>query len=76
MDENIILAQIDVTKPVLEYSKFRTGLTYYDVYYLVWGRKHKRRNTVLGYWHELKQKMYTHYINLYTMYSDPNYIPF
>ena len=38
----------------LAYDDFRTGLTYYDVYHLIFGRKYKRRHGVLGYWHALK----------------------
>ncbi len=44
--------------PPLTYDEFRTGLRYADVYHLIYGRKHKRRRGVLGYWRELKQKMF------------------
>ncbi len=45
----------------LTYSEFRTGLTYLEVYYMLWNRKRKRRHTVLGKWHEIKQAMYAEY---------------
>lgn len=40
------------------YRAFRTGLTFRDVYHLIYGRRWKRRNGVLGYWHELKLAMW------------------
>ena len=43
------------------YDKFRTGLTYKEVYEMLrHGKKHpqKRRASVLGYWHELKLQLY------------------
>jgi hypothetical protein len=46
----------------LPYDSFRTGLTYHQVYHLLYGRKWKRRHGVLGYWHELKQRLYAEYL--------------
>lgn len=46
----------------LAYRDFRTGLTYADVYHMIYSRKWKRRRGVLGYWHWLKQQMYAHYL--------------
>jgi hypothetical protein len=43
------------------YDKFRTGLTYREVYEMLrHGTKHKqkRRGSVLGFWHELKLQLY------------------
>ena len=42
----------------LTYARFRTGLTYRQVYHLIFDRKHKRRRGVLGYWHQLKREMW------------------
>lgn len=46
----------------LTYEEFRTGYTFADVYHMIWTRKHKRRRGVLGYWRELKLKMYAEYL--------------
>jgi len=46
----------------IPYEKFRTGYTYSDIYHMIYNRKHKRRNGVLGFWRELKQKMYNEYL--------------
>lgn len=50
---------------VPSYNEFRTGLTYRDVYAMLWSPspdpstwKYKRRSTVLGFWHQLKQQLY------------------
>jgi hypothetical protein len=43
------------------YDKFRSGLTYVDVYAMLrTSKKHsqKRRGSVLGFWHELKLQLY------------------
>lgn len=47
------------------YDKFRTGLTYQDVWSMLMSDdpdpktwRHKRRGTVLGMWHQLKKEMY------------------
>lgn len=47
---------------MLSYHEFRTGLTYGEVYHMVWARRWKRRRGVLGYWRELKQRMYAEYL--------------
>jgi hypothetical protein len=47
---------------VLSYEHFRTGLTYGEVYHMIWGRKWKRRNGVLGKWREIKLAMYVQYL--------------
>ena len=46
----------------LSYAEFRTGLTYREVYHMIWGRKWKRRHGVLGYWRELKIAMYRQHL--------------
>jgi hypothetical protein len=46
---------------LIPYDSFRTGLTFRDVYMMLWDRKYKRRRTVLGFWHQLKQQMYAQY---------------
>lgn len=46
----------------MSYRDFRTGLTYRDVYHMLWDRPYKRRRTVLGFWHQLKQQMYQQYL--------------
>jgi len=47
------------------YDKFRTGLTYRDVWSMLadhsddpadW--RHKKRGTILGHWHQLKLQLY------------------
>lgn len=48
------------------YEAFRTGLTYADVYAMIYTRKWKRRRGVLGYWRELKLKMYAEYLRSVT----------
>ena len=43
------------------YDRFRTGLTYRDVYFMLKDsnkHKQKRRGSVLGFWHELKLQLY------------------
>ena len=47
----------------LTYNEFRTGLTYADVYNLIYHRAHKRRRGVLGAWRQLKQQMYAEYLH-------------
>lgn len=44
------------------YEAFRTGLTFGDVYRMLWGRRWKRRRTVLGKWREIKVQMYAEYL--------------
>lgn len=51
----------------LNYGRFRTGLTYQDVWLFYWTPqdapreewKHKTRGVVLGKWFETKQQMWT-----------------
>ncbi len=43
------------------YERFRTGLTYREVYNMLRTSErhtHKRRRSVLGFWHELKLQLY------------------
>ncbi|MGH8011558.1 MAG: hypothetical protein ACREQ4_03525 [Candidatus Binataceae bacterium] len=56
---------------VIPYAEFRTGLTYYEVYHMIWGRKHKRRHGVLGKWREVKLAMYAQYLQSVGMESGP-----
>lgn len=44
------------------YEAFRTGLTFNDVYHMIYSRRWKRRRGVLGKWREIKQKMYAEYL--------------
>jgi hypothetical protein len=51
------------------YSKLRTGLTYKDVYGMLWSYsddprdwRYKRRNTVLGKWCQIKQQLWEEHI--------------
>ena len=46
----------------LSYSQFRTGLTFGEVYHMIYGRKWKRRRGVLGKWREIKLAMYCEYL--------------
>lgn len=45
------------------YKQFRTGLTYLEVYHLIYHRQWKRRRGVLGKWYEIKQAMYQDYLS-------------
>jgi hypothetical protein len=49
----------------IPYGEFRTGLRYRDVYHMLWDRKWKRRATVLGFWHQLKEQMYAQYLDAF-----------
>lgn len=51
--------------PPLTYAEFRTGYTFRDVYHMIYSRRFKRRRGVLGYWHELKKRMYAEYLREY-----------
>lgn len=42
----------------ITYGRFRTGLSYADVYHLIWDRPYKRRHGVLGAWHQIKRQMW------------------
>lgn len=54
------------------YGRFRTGLTYRDVWLMFWTPpdaersewKHKRRRTVLGKWHQIKRELWSHHLDL------------
>lgn len=59
----------DPPAPV-SYEKFRTGLTYRAVADMLWSGspdpadwKYRRRGTVLGKWHQIKQEYYAEYLN-------------
>lgn len=52
----------------VSYRDFRTGLTYRDVYQMLWSYspdphewRYKRRGTVLGKWHQIKREMFDEY---------------
>lgn len=45
------------------YKAFRTGLTYRDVYHQMWDHSQKRRNTILGSWHQLKLELWGQHID-------------
>ena len=47
----------------MSYQQFRTGLTYRDVYRMLFDRKFKRRRTVLGKWHQIKLEMWNEFQN-------------
>jgi len=54
----------------LVYKKFRTGLTYKDVYSMHWTTsndsrdwRYKRRRTVLGKWREIKTAMWIEHLS-------------
>lgn len=47
----------------LKYKNLRTGLCYDEVYQMLWRSaedpnewRYKRRNTILGFWHSIKQE--------------------
>lgn len=53
----------------MEYHELRTGMTYRDVYAMLWSGsdnpedwRYKRRHTVLGFWHELKLSMWQEHL--------------
>jgi len=52
----------------LTYDQFRTGLTFREVRRMLWVDnqdpstwRYKRRRTVLGFWHQLKQQLWAQY---------------
>lgn len=47
----------------MTYGDFRTGFTFHDVYHMIFDRPHKRRNGVLGAWHELKRQLWDRHID-------------
>ena len=49
----------------IDYDDFRTGLTYQDVYDMLWRGsedssqwRYKRRGTILGKWYQIKKEMW------------------
>lgn len=53
----------------LTYQRFRTGLTYEEVFLFFWTSsddpsewRYKKRNTVLGKWHQLKKEAWKHHL--------------
>lgn len=58
----------------LRYRDLRTGLNYYEVYLMLWVPdddskpmdtsewQYKRRGTVLGKWHQIKQEMWRYHL--------------
>lgn len=53
------------------YDRFRTGLTFRDVKDMMWTGsenpedwRHKRRNSVLGYWRELKLQLWAMHVGI------------
>lgn len=53
----------------IAYRDFRTGFDYADIYAMLWMPEHdpskwicKRRNTILGKWHQLKQEMWNDHL--------------
>lgn len=74
----------------LRYEDFRTGYKYADVYSMLWSGsedpqtwKYKRRNTVLGLWHMLKEQMWEHHLEMCEYYmpelpfpDDSDEVPF
>jgi len=48
----------------ITYGDFRTGLTYREVWQMLWHRteyRYKRRGTVLGLWHSIKKSEWEHH---------------
>lgn len=61
----------------LTYADFRTNLKYKDVWEHFWSGdddsrtwKNKRRSTVLGRWHEIKQKQWAEHLRECEAYSE------
>jgi len=53
------MSRYGTSRGVPEYDRFRTGLTFQRVRREMRGTfKHRRRNTVLGFWHALKLDMW------------------
>lgn len=47
------------------YDEFRTGLTYRDVLAMLRAAdRHRRRGSVLGFWHEVKLQLYEQAVDL------------
>lgn len=54
----------------MTYESFRTGLSYRDVYAMLWSGsddprdwRYKGRHTVLGLWHQLKLQLWEQYLD-------------
>lgn len=54
----------------LKYDDFKTGLTYDDVYSMMWiddedysRWRYKRRHSVLGFWHEYKRSLWAEHLH-------------
>lgn len=52
------------------YAEFRTGLTYADVFVMLWSPEddpstwqYKRRRTVLGKWHQIKREWWKYHLS-------------
>lgn len=55
---------------VVTYDEFRTGLSFREVRQMLWVNnddpktwRYKRRHTVLGFWHQLKQQLWSQYLD-------------
>lgn len=55
----------------IEYDDFRTGLTFREVRRMMFTGaadpcdwRHKRRRSVLGFWHELKTQLWQYHVNM------------
>jgi hypothetical protein len=53
----------------LDYDDFKTGFTYSDIFGMLWVAdddpsrwRYKRRHTVLGLWHQIKQSMFREHV--------------
>jgi len=50
----------------ITYGQSRTGLTYRDVWLMLWHKtdfKYKRRGTVLGLWHQIKKSQWENHVD-------------
>jgi hypothetical protein len=54
----------------IAYNDFRTGFTFADIVAMLWRPEHdpsqwvhKRRNTILGKWHQIKLELWEHHLN-------------
>jgi hypothetical protein len=69
----------------ISYRDFRTyqPLTYYEVWLMLWVPgddstqwRNKRRGTVLGRWHQIKQEDWRHHLNVCELGEPPDDVPF
>jgi hypothetical protein len=58
----------------LKYRQLRTGYSYQDVFLMLWRGEddpsewvYKKRNTVLGKWHQIKQEMWSWHLRECTL---------